>query len=96
MHHLSSLFNNALGDRYIIARKLVKGATELHYATSDRDYYLSSEDVRVSNMKHSEVVVRRSSRGVAATDKKTYEFDQQDMERLKLACWDPLTQRVNL
>ena len=86
-----------VGERYIIARKLIKGATELQYVASDRQFYLNCEDVRVGSMKHSEVVVRRSSRATTMpTDKKIYEFDQQDVQKLKLACWDPLTQRVNL
>ena len=87
------------GDKYILARKLIKGATELMYATSEREYYLNSEDVRVINMEHREIDVRRSARRVARSgvnDKKTYEFVESEIEKLKIGCWDPSRQVVNL
>ena len=40
------------GDKYIVARKLIQGATELMYITTDLEFYLFSEDVRMSTMKH--------------------------------------------
>lgn len=89
------------GDKYILARKLIKGPTELMYSISDREYYLNSEDVRVINMKHTEVhrQVRRSSRSAAisnSNDRKTYEFNEQEIDKLRLRCWNPATQVVNL
>ena len=84
------------GDKYIVAKKLVKGATELMYTISEREYYLNSEDVRVINMKHTEVDVRRSARRAATNNKKTYEFDEGEIEKLKIGCWDPSRQVVNL
>ena len=85
------------GDKYILARKLVKGATDLMYCTSEREYYLNSEDVRVINMKHKEVAVRRTARRVSSlSSKTTYEFDESEMEELKLGCWNPHTQLGNL
>ena len=87
------------GDKYILARKLIKGATELMYATSEREYYLNIEDLRVINMKHREVDLRRSARRVArngVNDKKTYAFVESEIEKLKIGCWDPSRQVVNL
>jgi hypothetical protein len=37
----------------------VKGPTDLMYVTTEREYNLHVEDVRVINMKHKEVVARR-------------------------------------
>ena len=65
------------------------------YATSEREYYLNSEDVRVINMKHRELDVRRSARN-GVNDKKTYEFDENEIEKLKIGCWDPSRHVVNL
>ena len=39
-------------------------------------------------MKHRELDVRRSTRS-GVNDKKTYEFDENEIEKLKIGCWDP-------
>jgi hypothetical protein len=82
----------SIGDKYIRARKLVRGPTDLMYITTERDYNLHAEDVRVINMKHKEVIARRSSRRAQTSNKKTYMFDERELEALKCKCWRPLNQ----
>ena len=81
-----------IGNKYIRARKLVRGSTDLMYVTTERDYNLHAEDIRVINMKHKEVVARRSSRRGQTSNKKTFTFDEHELERLKCKCWQPLNQ----
>jgi hypothetical protein len=78
------------GDKYIHATKLIRGATELMYVASDRDFYINSEDVRVINMQHQEVQVRRSARQLAAPSKPTYEFNIDEIALLQMRCWQPI------
>ena len=66
------------------------------YVASDREYYLNSEDVRTVNMKHSEVALRRTARRIATNSKKTYEFDLDEIATLRLRCWRPLQDCINL
>ena len=70
----------------------MKGPTDLMYVTTEREYNLHVEDVRVINMKHKEVVARRSSRTTQASNEKTFMFDEHEMDDLKLKCWQPLNQ----
>jgi hypothetical protein len=70
----------------------VRGSTDLMYVTTERDYNLHAEDIRVINMKHKEVVARRSSRRGQTSNKKTFTFDEHELERLKFKCWQPLNQ----
>jgi TRAP-type uncharacterized transport system substrate-binding protein len=81
-----------LGDKYIVARKMVRGPTDGIYITSEQEFFMNSEDVRVINMKHSEVQVRKSARALtqAASNKKTYKIEDEDMETLKNKCWESL------
>ena len=81
------------GDKYIRAKKLIRGATDLMYVTSEREYNLHSGDVRVINMKHKEVEVRKSSRKavvLCSVGKKTYSFDEKEINTLMTLCWQPL------
>ena len=86
------MFAFGSGDKYISARKMIRGPTEGIYITSEVDFYLNSEDVRVINVQHSEVPVRRSGRALAraASNKKTYSIDDEDIETLKNKCYKPL------
>ena len=76
-----------LGEKYMDARKLIRGATELMYVTTDLVYYLHSEDVRITSMKHSKVEVRKSSRSMAPSNKEIHLFDEEEMQTLKIRCW---------
>jgi hypothetical protein len=78
------------GDKYIQATKLRRGATELLYVATDRDFYINSEDVRFVNMQHEEVRVRRSARQLSAPTKPTYEFNVDEIATLQMRCWQPL------
>jgi hypothetical protein len=77
------------GNEYIRARKYQKGATDLMYVSTDREFNLHSEDVRFVNLKHKEMQVRRSSRKTSVTNTKTIELDEVEMETLKSRCWRP-------
>jgi hypothetical protein len=79
-----------IGDKYITARKLIRGATENMYVTTELEYFLNSEDVRVIDMKHSKLEVRKSARRVVASNKETFTFDDEELETLKKRCWQPL------
>jgi hypothetical protein len=74
----------------MMARKLVRGAIENMYATTELEYYLHSEDVRVIDMKHSKLQVRKSARNVAGCNKEIFIFDEEEMETLKKRCWTPM------
>ena len=75
----------------IRARKLLRGATDLLYTTSELEFNLNSEDVRLLHMKHSDVKVRRSARSkIQGNSMKTYLFDEHDMDILKARCWKPM------
>jgi hypothetical protein len=76
-----------LGNKYIDARKLIRGATESMYVTTDLEYFLHSEDVRIASMKHSRVEVRKSSRSIASSTKEIHLFDEEEMQTLKIRCW---------
>jgi hypothetical protein len=75
------------GEKFIHARKLRRGGAENMYVETDQDYYLMCEDVRLPNMQHKEVPVRRSARQLAAPANKTFEFDLEEIETLQLRCW---------
>jgi hypothetical protein len=61
------------------------------YVTTELEYYIHSEDVRMINMVHSRVAVRKSSRSIAATNnKETYELIEDEIDTLKKRCWDPM------
>ena len=77
------------GEKYITTRKLIRGATENMYVTTELEFYLHSEDVRVINMQHSKIEVRRSSRQAQASNKESFLFNQTEIETLKSRCWDP-------
>lgn len=75
-----------------MARKLIRGATETMYVTTELEYYLQSKDVRMINMVHSRVEVRKSSRSIVATNnRETYELIQDEIDTLKKRCWGPMT-----
>ena len=78
------------GTKYIRARKFVKGQSEVMYSSTDCEFNLHSEDVRVINMKHSEVKSRRSSRATTITTAKVCMFGEDEIGQLKLKCWKPL------
>jgi hypothetical protein len=83
--------NERSGEKYIVARKLIKGSAALVYVTTEMEYNLHSEDVRIVNMKHSKVKVRKSTRNPAqASNKDTYLFEEDEMDTLKEMCWKPL------
>jgi hypothetical protein len=67
----------------------VKGPTELMYSSSEKEYNLHSEDVRVIDMKHKKVEVRRSNRQPIASNKVTILLDEGGLDELKLGCWVP-------
>jgi hypothetical protein len=61
------------------------------YVSTEREFNLHSEDVRLINMKHEEIVAQTSSRRKAPTsNKKTYMLDELEIEALKLKCWQPI------
>ena len=79
-----------LGEKYIRARKFQKGPTDTMYVSTDREYNLHSEDIRLINMKGKELVARRSSRSrQSVTSSKTYELDNGELDKLRTKCWRP-------
>ena len=82
-------WNARPGNKYIRARKYVKGPTELMYSSSEKEYNLHSEDVRAINMKHKKIEVRRSNRQPIASNKVTILLDEGELGELKLSCWVP-------
>ena len=76
--------------KYIRARKFVKGQSEVMHSSADCEFNLHSEDVRVINMKHSQVKSTRSSRATTITTAKVYMFDKDEIGQLQLTCWKPL------
>ena len=82
-----------VGARYIRSRKCKKGADGLLYTTTDCEFNLSSEDVRVAEMQHSEVEARRSSRSSVVSNVKTFKLEPASIEKLKLRCWEPINQQ---
>ena len=51
---------------------------------------MGSEDVRVVDMEHKEVEVRRSSRNAVASNVKTFTMSKKALDKLKERCWQPL------
>jgi hypothetical protein len=78
------------GMRYIRARKYKQAADELMYSSTDCDFNLSSEDVRVASMVYKQVAVRRSSRASVVSKVKTITLEKKCYELLKLRSFNPL------
>jgi hypothetical protein len=78
------------GMQYIRARKYRRGVDELMYSSTDCEFNLSSEDVRVANMEHKPVEVRRSSRASVVSNVQTITLVRKSLEKLKNKCCNPL------
>ena len=78
------------GMQYIRARKYRRSVDELMYSSTDCEFHLSSEDVRVANMKHKPVGVRRSSRASVVSNVQTITLDRESLGKLKTKCCNPL------
>jgi hypothetical protein len=78
------------GMRYIRARKYKKGVDELMYSSTDCEFNLSSEDVRVPSMEYKDVEVRRSSRASVVSNVKTITLGRKCLELLKARSFNPL------
>jgi hypothetical protein len=75
---------------FIRARKCQKGTEGLMYSTTECEFNMGSEDVRVVDMEHEEVKVRRSSRNAVASNVKTFTMSKKALDKLKERCWQPL------
>jgi hypothetical protein len=87
------ILTETLGEKYIRAKKLIRGATDLMYVTTELEYNLHSEDVRVVSMSNSELVVRKSARQAviaSSAGKKTYLLIEKELNVLKERCWTPM------
>ena len=62
------------------------------YSTTECEFNMGSEDVRVVDMEHEEVKVRRSSRNAVASNVKTFTctMSKKALDKLKERCWQPL------
>ena len=67
-----------------------EAADELMYSSTDCDFNLSSEDVRVASMVYKQVEVRRSSRASVVSKVKTITLEKKCYELLKLRSFNPL------
>ena len=79
-----------VGMPFIRARKCQKGTDGLIYSTTECEFNMGSEDVRVVDMEHEEVKVRRSSRNAVASNVKTFTMSKKALDKLKERCWQPL------
>ena len=77
------------GMHYIRARKMKRGATSVMYSTTECEFNMSAEDVRFVDMKHEEIEVRRSSRQSVVSAAKVFHLDGDEIETLKVRCWQP-------
>jgi hypothetical protein len=75
---------------FIRARKCKKGDDGLIYCTTECEFNMGSEDVRVVDMEHKEMEVRRSSRNAVASNVKTFTMSKEGLDKLKERCWQPL------
>ena len=82
-------WNARPGNKYIRARKYVKGPTELMYSSSEKEYNLHSEDVRAINMEHKKFEVRRCNKQPVSPNKVTILLGGGELCKLKLSCWVP-------
>ena len=60
------------------------------YSSTDCEFNLSCEDVRVANMEHKPVEVRRSSRASVVSNVQTITLVRKSLEKLKNKCCNPL------
>jgi hypothetical protein len=71
---------------------LVKGPTEHIYIDTELEFFLNSEDMRLLDVKHAELQVRKSKRHAAVPKhvSKTYTIDENELiETLKARCYTP-------
>ena len=80
-----------VGMPYVRARKCKEGADGLLYCTTECEFNMSSEGVRVVEMEHEEVAVRRSSRASVTSNVKTFRLSKGAVHKLKHRCWQPLS-----
>ena len=78
------------GMRYIRARKYKQATDDLMYSSTDCDFNLGSEDVRVASMVHGQVEVRRSSRASVVLTVRTITLGKGCYEVLKIRSCNPL------
>ena len=60
------------------------------YSSTDFEFNLSSEDVRVPSMEYKDVEVRRNSRASVVSNVKTITLGRKCLELLKLRSFNPL------
>ena len=82
-----------VGMPYTRARKCKKGADGLLYCTTECEFNMSSKDVRVVEMEHEEVAVRRSPRASVTSNVETFRLSKGAVHNCKLKhrCWQPLS-----